>query len=83
MRFYKTIKWWILFLPALWLQYAAIEMMFNILKRRLAKQIKDRIVNFCKDEGMREVGEWLNSFSLLEITRISLKAKDKIHYILS
>ena len=60
-------NWKVMLLSPYWPQFAAIEMMFHILKRRLWMQSRQEIICFSQPNGIRAIREALVSFFAQEI----------------
>ena len=67
-------NWKVMLLSPYWPQFAAIEMMFHILKWRLWMLSRQEIICFSKPNGIRAIREALASFSAQDITCYWIKA---------
>ena len=80
MKAFKQQNWKVILLSPYWPQFAAIEMMFHILKKKLWMQSRQEIVWFNKPSGIRAIREALASFSAQEITCFWIKALANINW---
>ena len=80
MKAFKQQNWKVILLSPYWPQFAAIEIMFHILKKRLWMQSRQEIVWFNKPSGIRAIREALASFSAQEITCFWIKALANINW---
>ena len=62
-----SIGWKTLFLAPYSPEWAPIELLFNTLKKRLIKHSKSQIINLGKEEGFKNIQEWLATFTKKEI----------------
>ena len=79
MKFFRDQNCKVILLSLYYPQFAAIELMFNILKRRLWIQSKQEIIAFNKPNGIKAIREALATFSPHEIVSYWSKAISNIN----
>ena len=76
--FIRKSKAFYSFLPAYSPEVAPIELLFNVIKRRLTKNKRDNIINLSGEDAMKEIREILASVSGAEILRFWRKSFFKL-----
>ena len=63
MKNLNNLKCQVVFLPPYWPQLASIEIMFNVMKRKIFKHLEGEIIKLCLKDGMRTIKEILATFA--------------------
>ena len=83
MKYFREQNCKIMLLSPYWPQFAAIEMMFNVMKRRLWMQSRQEIIGLNKPDGAKAIREVLATFSPHDIISYWAKAISNVSWELS
>ena len=77
MKNLNDLKCQVVFLPPYWLQLAPIEIMFNVMKRKICKHSEGEIIKLCLKDGMRTIKEVLATFTNGQIVSFLTKTMNE------
>ena len=77
MKNLNDLKCQVVFQPPYWPQLAQIEIMFNVMNRKICKHSEGEIIKLCLNDGMRTIKEALATFTNGQIVSFLTKTMEE------
>ena len=77
MKNLNDLKCQVVFQPPYWPQLVQIEIMFNVMNRKICKHSEGEIIKLCLNDGMRTIKEALATFTNGQIVSFLTKTMEE------